>query len=385
MNRSTDRILTSHVGSLPRPDDLLAFGNAENRDEEGYNRYLKQAVAEVVAQQIEHGLDVIDDGEFGKPDFVGYINSRLAGFSPGGGEGGGFAMRDARFFPDYYEEVRKRRSGGNTLARMYPPLACTGPIRYVGHEALSRDIANLKAALARAGRQEGFMPAISPENAQHGKRNLYYPTEAEFEIALADALNEEYRAIVDAGLVVQIDDPQLITYFNRNPEKTVAECRKWAEGRIEIVNHALRGIPEEKIRFHTCYSFDAAPRLGDMEMKDILDLILKINAGAYSFEAANPRHEHEYELWETVKLPEGKVLLPGVVAISTVVVEHPDLVKQRILRYAKLVGRENVVASTDCGFGTVAGSPEIHPSIAWAKLDSLVEGARRASKVLWGG
>ena len=179
------------------------------------------------------------------------------------------------------------------------------------------------------------MPAISPENAQHGKHNLFYPTDEEFEIALADALNEEYRSIVNAGLIVQVDDPQLITYFNRNPNKSVAECRAWAEGRIEIINHALRGIPEEMVRFHTCYSFDAAPRLGDMELKDMLDLILRIRAGAYSFEAANPRHEHEYELWETVKLPEGKILLPGVVAISTVVVEHPDLVKQRLLRFAK--------------------------------------------------
>lgn len=385
MNRSTNRIITTHVGSLPRPADLLTLANAENRDEVRYQASLERAVAQVVEQQIEHGIDVIDDGEFGKPDFAGYINSRLAGFSPDGGEGGGFALRDARFFPDYYEEVRRRRSGSNTLARMYPPLACTGPIRYVGHEVLARDIANLKAALLAPKTREGFMPAISPENAQHGKRNLYYRTEEEFEIALADALNEEYRAIVDAELIVQIDDPQLVTYFNRNPDKSVAECRKWAEGRIEILNHALRGIPEEKIRLHTCYSFDAAPRLGDMELGDILDLVLKIKAGAYSFEAANPRHEHEYELWEKIKLPEGKILMPGVVAISSIVVEHPELVKQRLLRYVNLVGRENVVASTDCGFGTVAGSPDIHPSIAWAKLDSLVEGARRASKVLWGG
>jgi 5-methyltetrahydropteroyltriglutamate--homocysteine methyltransferase len=385
MKRSTDRILTTHVGSLPRPADLLTLANSEKRDDAPYERRLKEAVSEVVDQQVDHGLDIIDDGEFAKPDFVGYINSRLAGFSPGGGEGGGFALRDARFFPDYYEEVRQRRSGSNNLARMYPPLSCTGPIRYVGQQALGRDITNLKAALARAGTREGFMPAISPENAQHGKRNLYYRTDEEFEIALADALNGEYRTIVEAGLIVQIDDPQLVTYFNRNPDKSVAECRKWAEGRIEVLNYALRGIPEENIRLHTCYSFDAAPRLGDMELGDILDLVLKIKAGAYSFEAANPRHEHEYELWERTKLPEGKLLLPGMVAISTVVVEHPDLVKQRILRYAKIVGRENVIASTDCGFGTVAGSPEIHPSIAWAKLDSLVEGARRASKVLWGG
>jgi 5-methyltetrahydropteroyltriglutamate--homocysteine methyltransferase len=383
MNRSTDRIIITHVGSLPRPADLLALANAEPRDESRFGARLKGAVAEVVQQQIEHGLDIVDDGEFGKPDFVGYINERLAGFEPGDAEGGAFALRDARHFPEYYEAATRARRGNNTLARMYPPLVCTGPIRYVGHDALSRDIANLKAALVRNGRREAFMPAISPENAQHGKRNSYYRTEQEFAIALAEALNEEYRLIVDAGLLVQVDDPQLITYFNRNPDKSVAECRTWAEGRIEILNHALRGIPEEKIRFHTCYSFDAAPRLGDMELKDILDLILKIKAGAYSFEGANPRHEHEHQLWETTKLPEGKVLLPGVVAISTVVVEHPELVAQRLIRYAKLVGRENIIASADCGFGTVADSPEVHPSIAWAKLDALVEGARRASRVLW--
>jgi 5-methyltetrahydropteroyltriglutamate--homocysteine methyltransferase len=182
---------------------------------------------------------------------------------------------------------------------------------------------------------------------------------------------------------VQVDDPHLITYFNRNPEKSVAECRRWAESRIEILNHSLRGIPEDRIRLHVCYSFDAAPRVGDMELKDIVDLILRVKAGTYSFKGANPRHEHEYALWETLKLPEGKVLMPGVVAISTVVVEHPELVAQRILRYAKLVGRERVIASTDCGFGTVAASPEVHASIAWAKLNSLVQGARLASKALW--
>ena len=267
---------------------------------------------------------------------------------------------------------------------MYSPLICTAPIRYVGHAALKRDIENLKAAVAGQNVADVFMPAISPENAQVGKRNEYYQTEEEFAVALADALNVEYRAIVAAGFLVQIDDPQLITYFNRNPDKSIAECRRWVEGRIEILDHALRDIPEDKIRFHTCYSFDAAPRVGDMELKDILDLILPVKARAYSFEGANPRHEHEYRLWETTKLPDGKVLMPGVVAISTVVVEHPELVAQRIIRYAELVGRERVIASTDCGFGTVAATPELHSSIAWAKLDALVEGARRATKALWG-
>jgi 5-methyltetrahydropteroyltriglutamate--homocysteine methyltransferase len=382
MQHSSDRILTTHVGSLPRPDDLLAMAGGGTGPEKRKER-LRTAVAEVVALQIARGIDVIDDGEFGKADFVSYINDRLTGFSADEGDGGRFALRDARYFPEYYEDVRKRRAGSNNLVRMYPPLVCTGPIRYVGHDALSRDIANLKAAIGDAPVRDVFMPAISPENAQHGKRNVYYATDEEFEIALAEALNEEYRAIVDAGFLVQIDDPQLITYFNRNPEKSVAECRAWAEGRIEILNHALRGIPPDKIRLHACYSFDAAPRLGDMELGDILDLLLKIRAGAYSFESANPRHEHEHALWESVKLPDDKILIPGVVAISTVVVEHPELVKQRIVRFAKLVGRERVIAGTDCGFGTVANSPEVHPTIAWAKLEALVEGARRASDALW--
>jgi 5-methyltetrahydropteroyltriglutamate--homocysteine methyltransferase len=386
MKRSTDRILTTHAGSLPRPVDLLTLARAEPPDEQRYTERLAGAVNEVVGHQIEHGLDIVDDGEFGKPDFVGYINRRLEGFVPGKTDGAGFALRDARYFPEYYESVRRQQQVqmARILAKMYPSLVCKGPIKYAGHATLQRDIANLKAALAGRKPSDVFMPAISPENAEHGKRNEYYRTEEEFSFAIADALNEEYRAIVEAGFLVQIDDPQLITYFNRNPDKSVAQCRKWAEGRIDVINHALNGIPEEKVRFHTCYSFDAAPRLGDMELGAMLDLILKIKAGAYSFEGANPRHEHEFVLWEKAKLPDGKILMPGVVAISTVVVEHPDLVAQRLIRYANLVGRDNVIACSDCGFGTVAEGAEIHASIAWAKIDSLVEGAARASKVLWG-
>ncbi len=380
MRRSTERILTTHVGSLPRPATLLRAANQQDGREQ---EQLAQAVKDVVRRQCDLGIDIIDDGEFGKRDFAGYINERLEGFTPGSFEVGGGPRRDMLHFPEYYEEANRTRRGGS-LARMYPPLICTGPIRYVGHAALKRDIENLKTAVSGLVLADVFMPAISPENAQVGKRNEYYKTDEEFTVALAEALNEEYRAIVAAGFLVQIDDPQLITYFNRNPDKSVGECRRWAEGRIEILNHALHGIPEDKIRFHTCYSFDAAPRVGDMELKDILDLILRINAGAYSFEGANPRHEHEYRLWKTTTLPDAKVLMPGVVAISTVVVEHPELVAQRIVRYAEIVGRERVIASTDCGFGTIAATPELHSSIAWAKLGALVEGARRATKALWG-
>jgi 5-methyltetrahydropteroyltriglutamate--homocysteine methyltransferase len=386
MRRSDERILTTHVGSLPRPADLLALAQASPRDERAYTARLAEAVRDNVRQQREHGLDIVDDGEFGKPDFVGYINARLGGFERGEVQGGsGFDLRDGKYFPEFYRAMAQANSDMRSiLTTMYPPLVCTGPIKYTGQAALKRDIENLRAAAAGSGATEIFMPSISPENAQHGKKNGYYKTDEEFSVALADALNEEYRAIVDAGFLVQVDDPYLITYYNRNPDKSVDECRHWAAGRIEILNHALRGIPEEKIRFHTCYSFDSVPRLGDMELKDMLDLILRIKAGGYSFEGANPRHEHEYKLWEHHKLPEGRVLIPGVIAISTVVVEHPDLVAERIVRYAKLVGRENVIASADCGFGTVAVASEFHPSVAWAKIDALVEGARRATKQLWG-
>jgi 5-methyltetrahydropteroyltriglutamate--homocysteine methyltransferase len=371
------------VGSLPRPITLLEAANQQDIKATAYQEQLAHAVRDVVHRQRDVGIDIIDDGEFGKPDFAGYVNARLGGFSCASFDVGGGPYRDMRLFPDYYEETNRMRRG-SSLRRMYPPLICTGPVRYVGHAALKRDIENLKTALSGLDVPDVFMPAISPENAQVGKRNEYYKSDEEFAVALAEALNEEYRAIVAAGFLVQIDDPQLITYFNRNPDKSVAECRRWVESRIDILNHALAGIPEDKVRFHTCYSFDAAPRVGDMELKDILDLILRINAGAYSFEGANPRHEHEYQLWKTTKLPEGKMLMPGVVAISTIVVEHPELVAQRIIRYAEIVGRERVIASTDCGFGTVAATPELHASVAWAKLGALVEGARLATKALWG-
>jgi 5-methyltetrahydropteroyltriglutamate--homocysteine methyltransferase len=260
---------------------------------------------------------------------------------------------------------------------------CTGPITYVGHDAVQRDIANLKAALVGTGATQAFLPAISPSNVQAYIVNEFYATDEEFQVAIADALHDEYTAIAEAGLLVQIDDPRLVTQYVRDPSLSVAECRRWAEHHVEVLNHALRGIPEEQIRFHTCYSINMGPRVHDMELKDIVDIILEIRAGAYSFEAANPRHEHEWQVWEDVALPEGKLLIPGVITQSTVLVEHPALVAQRIERFASVVGRENVIAGADCGFATFAGSTEIHPSVAWAKLAALAEGARLASHTLW--
>jgi 5-methyltetrahydropteroyltriglutamate--homocysteine methyltransferase len=265
-----------------------------------------------------------------------------------------------------------------------PRFACTGPIAYVGHAQVQADIANLAAALQGVAVEEAFLPAISPSNVEGRQRNAYYRTDEEYLFAIADAMREEYRAIVDAGFLLQIDDPRLVTHYIASPTSTVADCRRWAEVRVEALNHALRGIPRERVRFHTCYSINMGPRVHDMELRDVVDVILKVRAGAYSFEAANPRHEHEWRVWERVALPEGALLVPGVITQSTVLVEHPELVADRIARFASVVGRENVIAGADCGFATFAGSTEIHPTVAWAKLRALTDGARLASQRLWG-
>jgi 5-methyltetrahydropteroyltriglutamate--homocysteine methyltransferase len=382
MKRSSDRILTTHVGSLPRPADLLEAMQAKEQgkpvDEKAHTARVRRAVAEIVRKQIELGIDVIDDGEFGKPSFVSYVNERLGGFEPDtevprGSPWG--SSREAKSFPEFYAQ-------GHAAARQNH-MVCTAPISYRGTAQLQADIDNLKAALNGAKPEEVFMPAISPTSAADWQRNGYYKTEEEYLFAIADALREEYEAIVKAGFLLQVDDPHLVTYWIKEPDLTLQQCRKWAEVRVEALNHALRNIAPEKIRHHTCYGINMGPRIHDMELKDIVDIILRIRAGAYSFEAANPRHEHEWKVWETFKLPAGKWLIPGVISHSTVLVEHPELVAERICRYAKVVGRENVIAGADCGFATFAGSKEVHPSIVWAKFKSLVDGARIASKALW--
>ena len=387
MKRSTNRILTTHVGSLPRPQDLMDMMQAKQAgkpvDDKAYAKRLKAAVAEIVAKQAAIGIDIVDDGELGKPSFVTYVNERLSGFEPGGPKGSPWAgSREVQAFPEFYDwEARQAASPNASQTQMI----CTKPITYIGLEPLKRDIANLKAALSGVKAEEAFMPAISPSNIEGWHKNEYYKTQEEFLFAIADAMHQEYKAIADAELLVQVDDPRLSTYYLLNPSIAMPEFLDWAEVRVEALNHALRGIPEGQIRFHTCYSINMGPRVHDMELKDIVDLILKVRAGGYSFEAANPRHEHEWSVWKHVKLPEGKLLIPGFITQSTILVEHPELVAERILRFAKVVGRENVIAGADCGFATFAGSLEIHPSIVWAKLESLVEGARLATKELWGG
>jgi 5-methyltetrahydropteroyltriglutamate--homocysteine methyltransferase len=381
MQHSTKRILTTHAGSLPRPPDLLEMLAAKEQgqpvDEAKRAARLPGAVKEIVQKQIELGVDIVDDGEYSKPSFVTYTNERLAGFEidkehrhRGPWEG----SREALSFPEFYAQIHV----GSRQDRM----VCTGPITYKGHALLQRDIENLKAAIGDA-KIEAFMPAISPSNIEEWQRNAYYKTNEEYIYAISEAMREEYKAIVDAGFLLQIDDPRLVSYYLVKPDASIAECRKWANTRVEALNHALRGIPSDRIRHHTCYGINMGPRVHDMEVKHLLDIILKIKAGAYSFEAANPRHEHEWKIWGNARLPKDKVLIPGVISHSTVLVEHPELVAERIVKYASLVGRERVIAGSDCGFATFAGSKEVHPSIVWAKIQAMTEGARMASKALW--
>ena len=387
MKASRDRILTTHAGSLPRPDDLLEMVQARAAGRPGpadaYAARLTGAVADIVARQRELGVDVVDDGEMSKPGFIHYVNERLGGFEPSPAAPAASTWagsREVRAFPEFYEWF----SGAmpSPAARALH-LACTGPIVYKGQALVKTDLENLRAALLRAGATEAFVPAVAPSNVADWQKNLFYRTEEEYITAIGEAMREEYRAIVDAGFVLQIDDPRLVTYYVLNPGLDVKACRKWCRARVDLLNHALRGIPEDRIRFHTCYGINIGPRIHDMELRDVVDIILRVRAGAYSFEAANPRHEHEWRVWEDVKLPAGKILIPGVITQSSVLVEHPELVAQRIERFASVVGRERVIAGSDCGFATFAGSPEIHPTVVWAKLAAMAEGARIASRRLW--
>jgi 5-methyltetrahydropteroyltriglutamate--homocysteine methyltransferase len=387
MKRSTDRILTTHCGSLARPTDLLdlmkAKINGEIYDENAYAQRVRSAVAEIVRKQVDCGIDVVADGEQGKPGFFAYVRERLSGFEVKTPKPGAWQQWAAEVaaFPEYYEQYFSRRMMGGSIARR-TPMVCTGPVEYRGQEAIRKDIDNLKAALTGLNPEETFMPAVAPSGVG---ANEYYGSDEEYLQAVGEALRTEYQAIVAAGFVLQIDDPWLTEVHSQDPSLSLAERQKIAERSIEALNHALRGIPTEKIRFHTCYGINEGPRVHDAPLKDIVDLILKVNAGAYAFEAANARHEHEYHVWETVKLPEGKVLIPGVITHASNIVEHPELIAERILRYAELVGRENVIAGSDCGFSSQATyNPEVHPKVVWAKFNAMAEGARLATKQLWG-
>ena len=387
MKRSTDRILTTHVGSLIRPqalqDILRAKQGGQSYDHAAYENCLKQSVADVVRRQAEIGVDVVSDGEFGKAiSWNQYVVERLSGFElraipPGFRPGTPGADRTR--FKEFYAELDVREPMAN--AKM---VACIGPVKYIGQDILRRDIDNFKAALKGVKVEEAFMPVVAPSSVLPDRKDEYYKGEEEWLAAVTAAMRTEYRTIVDAGFILQIDDARAATAFDRMvPPGTFEEYRRWLAKFVESLNHALEGIPEDRVRYHLCWGSWPGPHVSDVALKDIVDLILKVRAGAYVIESANPRHEHEWQVWKNVKLPEGKVLIPGVISHATNVVEHPELIAERITRFAGLLGRENVIAGTDCGFAQGTFYRRVHPTVMWAKFEALVEGARLASKQLW--
>jgi len=378
------RIVTTHVGSLPRPSSLSAmlFARTQKQpfDATAFADELRTGVQAIVHQQSELGIDVVSDGEFSKISFQYYVTDRLGGIEPIKPAAGPRITRENQAFPTFYRD-------GSHSGTQPTRFACTGPIRYTGQAQLAHDLANLKAAVADAGRVDAFMPSVSPSSCVGLMENRYYKSEEEHLYAVAEALREEYRAIVAAGFMLQIDDPRLAMQYMLSPSMSIEATRAWARRRIDALNHALRDLPPERVRHHTCYGINMGPRTSDIELKHLADLIVTIRAGYYSFEMANPRHEHEWRVWESVKLPDGKVLMPGCITHASVIVEHPELVAERIVRLAKIVGRERVIASSDCGFASTLAPnerPEVEPEIVWAKFASLAEGARLATKMLWG-
>ena len=393
--KPTGRILTTHVGSLVRPPDLVAFlkrqQNHEPYDSGAYEECLRRSVTEVVKGQADAGIDIVSDGEFGKSiSWSRYVLERLSGFEERQDNTGGvrpaIAGKDRKDFTEFYDEYEAGQgfAGMGKDAAQLGAWVITGPVSYIGQPALQRDIANLKAAMKQAGVKQGFLPVVAPASVVPARKDEHYRNEEEALFAIADALRAEYKMIVDAGLTVQVDDAYLASFYDvMVPPRALADFRKWAAVRVEAVNHALKGIPEEQSRYHLCWGSWNGPHTNDVAIKDIIDLVLKIRVGGYSLEMANPRHEHEWRVWEKVKMPKGRALLPGLVSHSTNVVEHPELVAERIVRLAKLVGRENLIASTDCGFAQGPFTRRVHPSIMWAKLRAVAEGARLATRELW--
>jgi 5-methyltetrahydropteroyltriglutamate--homocysteine methyltransferase len=387
MKRSTERILTTHVGSLIRPQSLQDFLRAKQAgrpfDQGTYAKCLSDAVAEVVRQQAQAGVDVVSDGEFGKSiSWSQYVLERLSGFErrpvkPGGNpfQRGADRERFAAFYAelDAHEEIATRTNS-----------VCVAPITYTGQAELQRDIDNFKAALKGVKVEEAFLPVAAPASVIPDRKNEYYKSDEDCLVAIGEAMRTEYKMIVDAGFVLQLDDARAaVTYDRMVPPGSFADYRKWVAMHMEVLNHAIAGLPPERIRYHVCWGSWPGPHTTDVPLKDIVDLILSVRVGAYVIEGANPRHEHEWKVWQDVKLPEGRVLIPGVISHATNVVEHPELVAERIARYARLLGRENVLAGTDCGFAQGPFYRRVHPSIMWAKLEALAEGARLATKELW--
>jgi len=383
MKHSDKRILTTHAGSLPRPHDLLNMMREKlagrSYDEAKYAARLKSATADIVRQQIEAGLDIVADGETSKPGFFSYIKERLTGIEGKPERKLRLFAAEVDAFPEYYADYFQRAMLGGSVAPFVPAF-CTGPVKYTGEEFLRRDLENLKAALAGQKYEEAFVPSTAPSGVA---QNDYYKSDDEFFEALGEAMRVEYKMIVDAGFLLQVDDPFLsdICYDFKDDPKMLA--RK-AGLYVESINHALRGIAPERVRFHTCYGINDGPRLHEAALADVIPHMLKINAQAFSFEGANVRHEHEYHVFEMVKLQPGQILIPGVITHASNIIEHPELIAERIMRFAKLVGRENVIAGADCGFSSQATfKPEVHPKVMWEKFRALSEGARIASKRLW--
>jgi 5-methyltetrahydropteroyltriglutamate--homocysteine methyltransferase len=370
------RILTTHVGSLPRPEALSEMMAGGAPFPSRYDDAVHNAIMDVVRRQAECGIDIIDDGEQSKPGFITYIHERLGGMAARTDNPEQLDTRERRAFPEFYAH-------GHSGSRP-PPMVCTGPVRYIGQRQLQTDIQNLKAALQNVSVEDVFMPAVSPGQIQRYHLNRYYPTDDDFLVAIGEAMREEYQAIIAAGFMLQIDDPHLAMHYMLEPNLSVEDTRRWANHYVEILNHTLRDLPVERIRHHTCYGINMGPRMYDIEFKHLIEIVLKIRANFYSFEAANPRHEHEWRLWENLRLAPGKAIIPGVISHCTVLVEHPELVSERIQRFARAVGRENVIAGADCGFASMPRAvPEVHPTIVWEKFRSLSEGARLASRALW--
>lgn len=375
-----NRILTTHVGSLPRPHDLLDLMKAklsgQPYDKAAYDARVKSAVAEIVKQQVETGIDIVADGEQSKPGFFSYASERLSGFEPRPGKKTGYFAAEVASFPDYYAEYFKQAMLGGTVAP-FVPLVCTSPITYRDLKPLQHDIDNLKAAVTASGAKSAFMPATG---LGYVGFNEYYKSGDEYLHALGAAMRTEYKAIVDAGLFLQVDEPFLCDVLI-DPTLDDKEKARTAEVYVEVMNESLKGIDPSKVRFHTCYGINEGPRIHDAPMSEVARYMLKVNAGGYSFENGNVRHEHEYHIWETIKLPDGKKLIPGVITHASNIVEHPELIAERLRRFANLVGRENVIAGADCGFSSQATyHPEVHPTVMWAKFDAMCEGARLASK-----
>jgi 5-methyltetrahydropteroyltriglutamate--homocysteine methyltransferase len=387
MKRSTDRILTTHVGSLIRPPRLQQLLRARQKgdgfDQTSYDQCLTESVADVVQAQADTGIDVVSDGEFGKSiSWSQYVLDRLSGFERRPFKPGGNVFQrgaDRTRFAEFYAELDAREGVATSLDSV-----CVGPITYTGQEELKRDIDNFKAALKSANVAEAFMPVAAPASVIPDRKNEYYKSEEELIRAIGAAMRTEYKMIVDAGFILQLDDARAATTYDRMvPPASFEEYRKWVALHMEVLNDAIQGLPPERIRYHVCWGSWPGPHVSDVPLKDIADLILSVKVGAYVIEGANPRHEHEWVVWKDVKMPEGRLLIPGVISHATNVVEHPELVAERIVRLARLLGRENVVAGTDCGFAQGPFHRRVHPTVMWAKLEALVEGARLASKELW--